>query len=101
MQPGESKRNEQRRNFYLRYAGIGLEFAGGVAGFTLLGWLVDRWLGWQPYGLVTGAVLGFVGGMYNLIRRAFEIQAGVARMRREDDEATKRRESDDFGHGTP
>jgi len=34
-----------------------------VGGF--LGYWLDRWLGWAPYSLVTGLVLGFVAGANN------------------------------------
>ena len=48
-------------------AGMGMslafEFAGAVALFWFLGFLVDRWLGIEPWGQVTGGVLGWVGGV--------------------------------------
>ena len=50
--------------------GVGMEFAAAVAGFCIVGWFMDRWLDSQPYGLLIGAILGIVGGMYNLIRYA-------------------------------
>jgi ATP synthase protein I len=37
-----------------------------VGGF--LGYWIDRWLGWAPYSLVTGLVLGFVAGVNNAWR---------------------------------
>ncbi len=43
-----------------RYLGLGLKFAAGIVGFTLLGYAVDRWLGIIPMGTVTGTVLGTV-----------------------------------------
>jgi ATP synthase protein I len=36
---------------------------GGVVGY----WL-DRWLGWTPYALVIGLILGFIGGVNNAWR---------------------------------
>ena len=36
--------------------------------FGFLGYGLDRWLGWAPYSLLTGLVLGFVGGVYNAWR---------------------------------
>ena len=35
-----------------------------------IGWLLDRWLGWEPWGLAVGFFLGFALGMYLLILRA-------------------------------
>ena len=37
-----------------------------VGGF--LGYWLDRWLGWAPWSLVTGLVLGFVAGVNNAWR---------------------------------
>jgi len=37
-----------------------------VGGF--LGYWLDRWLGWAPYALVAGLVLGFAAGVNNAWR---------------------------------
>jgi ATP synthase protein I len=58
----------------LRFLGLGLEFAAAVAGMTLVGYWIDRHYGTGPWGLLIGAGLGLVGGMYNMIREAL---AGV------------------------
>ncbi len=42
---------------------LAFEFAGAVALFLFLGWLVDRWLGIEPWGQVTGGVIGWFGGV--------------------------------------
>jgi F0F1-type ATP synthase assembly protein I len=51
-------------------AGIGFELVGAVVGLTLIGYWWDRHFGSSPWGLLTGAVLGLIGGMYNLIRQS-------------------------------
>lgn len=54
-----------------RYVGIGIEFAGAVGGFCLVGWWIDRrWEITNHWGLLICALLGLVGGMYNLVREA-------------------------------
>lgn len=51
-------------------AGMGMslafEFAGAVALFWFLGFLVDRWLGIEPIGQVVGGVLGWIGGVLHV-----------------------------------
>lgn len=55
-----------------RYLGIGLELAASVAVLALLGWWVDRHFGTAPWGVLTGALIGMIGGMYNMVRAALE-----------------------------
>jgi F0F1-type ATP synthase assembly protein I len=61
---------DKDRPSWLRFSGIGIEFAAAVAGFTMVGWWVDRHWNCRPWGLLSGAVLGLTGGMYNMIRQA-------------------------------
>jgi F0F1-type ATP synthase assembly protein I len=58
---------------YLKYSGLGFELAGSVAVFCLIGYFVDRHWGTSPIGLITGAIIGIIGGMYLLIKEAFLI----------------------------
>ncbi len=41
---------------------------GGLVGGTLIGWLLDRWLGTEPVLLITLMVLGSVGGFWSIIK---------------------------------
>ena len=41
---------------------------GGLVGGTLIGWLLDRWLGTEPVLLITLMVLGTVGGFWRIIK---------------------------------
>lgn len=52
----------------LKYAGAGFELAGAVGALCLLGYWVDRKFDTSPWGILIGAVVGIVGGLYNLIR---------------------------------
>jgi F0F1-type ATP synthase assembly protein I len=49
-------------------ASAGFEIAAAVGGFAALGWWFDRARGTAPWGLLVGALLGLIGGLYNLIR---------------------------------
>jgi hypothetical protein len=62
MFPGSGDQKELGR--YLAIGQVGLEMAAPIA----LGWLFDSYTGWSPWGVVAGAVLGFVGGMFHLVQ---------------------------------
>jgi ATP synthase protein I len=44
------------------------EFMAGVIAGAGLGWLLDRWLGTSPWGLIVFFLLGFGAGIYNVMR---------------------------------
>ncbi len=85
----EKKRGGQG---WLRYSSIGIEFAAAVVVFTLVGLWIDRSYDCRPWGVLIGAVLGLVGGMYNLIRESLaamkmaERDAKESESRRDDPE---------------
>jgi hypothetical protein len=66
--PGKPDTNTQPSTWAL--AGIGLELAGGVAVFSLIGWWLDARYSTGPWLLVLGGMLGVIGGMYNLWKQA-------------------------------
>jgi len=53
----------------MRFAGIGTELAATLVGACLLGYWIDRRFETSPWGLLTCATVGIVGGMYNMLRR--------------------------------
>ena len=66
---------------WIRLGGVGIELAAAVGGFAVVGHLIDRFKGSHPKGLLIGAVLGLIGGMYNLIKASL----AASREAREDD----------------
>jgi ATP synthase protein I len=52
------------------------EFVAGIVAGGLLGWLIDRYAGIQPFGLLIGLMFGFAAGLRNLYR-ATQSQSGV------------------------
>ncbi len=40
-----------------------------------LGWLIDRWLGISPWGLIVFLLLGFAAGVLNVMRSAGVVAA--------------------------
>ena len=70
---------------WVRHSGVGLELAGAIAGFALIGYWIDRWYETEPWGLVIGVILGLVGGLYNLVRQSLQ----AVREARIEDEAAR------------
>jgi len=58
--------DQNRKTGFANAAGIAL-FAS-VATFTIIGYLLDRWFGTQPWFLIGGIVLGSAGGLFEFIR---------------------------------
>ena len=63
----EDDQQEVNRKSGLAYAAAISLFAAVVTGL-IIGWLLDRWLGTQPWLLVVGLVLGAAAGFYEFIR---------------------------------
>jgi len=66
----ESEASGSSRQELWRLSGLGAEFTGVVAGLTIIGHLLDRWLGTLPWMTVGGAALGMGAGGYKFIREA-------------------------------
>ena len=50
------------------------ELVAGVLVGAGLGWLIDRWLGISPWGLIVFLLLGFAAGVLNVMRSAGVVQ---------------------------
>lgn len=75
------------RPSWVRLANLGFELAAAIGGFVLVGWWVDRHWGTSPRGVLVGALLGLVGGMYNLIKASL---TAASEARREDHDRESR-----------
>ena len=64
--PSKSTAAENRKAGFAYAAGITV-FASVVAGAGF-GYLLDRWLGTEPWGLVGGLVLGSAAGLFEFVR---------------------------------
>jgi ATP synthase protein I len=61
------------------------ELVAGVLVGAGLGWLIDRWLGTSPFGLLGLLLLGFAAGVLNVMRSAGVMSGGVPDSTRRDD----------------
>lgn len=72
----EARRVEEERrsgwSIGLRY---GSDFFAGVLVGAGGGLVIDRLLGWTPWGLIVGLILGFAAGTLNVVRAARDINA--------------------------
>ncbi len=62
-----------KRPRWMGLAGQGIELTAAVVGFGLAGYWVGGYFGNSRIGLLIGAVLGIIGGLYNLIRSALKV----------------------------
>jgi F0F1-type ATP synthase assembly protein I len=80
--PGTKK----HRRGWVRLSGIGVEFAAAVVGLTLVGFWIGRGMGHGRGGLLIGALLGIVGGGYNLIRQSLSAMKEAEQQDKRDDD---------------
>lgn len=64
--PKTSDQNENRKAGFAYAAGITL--VASVVSFCGLGYLLDRWLGTDPWLLIAGIVLGSAAGLFEFVR---------------------------------
>ncbi len=56
-----------------KMSGMGLELVGAIGTMAVIGWLLDRWLGTDPWLIVTGLGVGLIAGMVRFFRTALAV----------------------------
>jgi len=74
---------DRERSRLMRYASMGFELAASIIGLTLLGLWIDYRYQTGPKGVLVGAGLGIVGGLYNFLRAAVRLSAAEREQTRE------------------
>lgn len=67
---GSGPRQASDTSAFARGFRLSSEMVGGVLVGAGLGWLLDRWLGTTPWGLIVFLLLGFAAGVLNVMRAA-------------------------------
>jgi ATP synthase protein I len=67
---GTEPRPTADRTAFARGFRLSSELVAGVVVGALIGWLLDRWLGISPWGLILFLLLGFAAGVLNVMRAA-------------------------------
>jgi ATP synthase protein I len=67
---GSAARQPADFSGFARGLRLSSELVAGVAVGALIGWLLDRWLGISPWGMIVFLLLGFAAGILNVMRAA-------------------------------
>ncbi len=54
-----------------KYMAVASSMTGSVLGLGAIGYFLDHKFGWPQYGVLTGALLGVVIGMYELYKSIY------------------------------
>ena len=64
-----TKKEDQEENRKASFAyAAGISLFGVVVAFCAFGWMVDKWFGIAPWGLIGGIVLGSALGLFEFVR---------------------------------
>jgi ATP synthase protein I len=69
-EPASGKRPRADAAGFARGFRLSSELVAGVLVGAFIGWVIDRWLGISPWGMIVFLLLGFAAGVVNVIRAA-------------------------------
>lgn len=70
----EPKRPAGGQSALVRAFRLSAEFIAGVAAGGLIGWSFDQFTGASPWGMIVFLMLGFVTGVYNVMRATGQLK---------------------------
>jgi len=76
VEPGSASGPTADVSGFARGMRLSAELVGGVVLGFLFGWLIDRWLGTSPWGMIVFLLLGFAAGVLNVMRSAGVVKPG-------------------------
>ena len=76
VESGSASQPSADMSGFARGMRLSAELVGGVAIGFILGWLIDRWLGTSPWGMIVLLLLGFAAGVLNVMRSAGVVRPG-------------------------
>ena len=86
-EPDEHPSNATRSDL-ARGLKLSSEFIAGIVVGALIGYLIDRFAGTSPFGLIVFLMLGFAAGILNVLRETGAVARPETRMRdKPDDES--------------
>ncbi len=68
------KSEKKYQRTVMRYSHLGIQLALTMGLFTFLGHFLEKKYGFIPWGIVTGAMIGFVIGFYHLLKGAKQME---------------------------
>ncbi|MBL0922261.1 MAG: AtpZ/AtpI family protein, partial [Phycisphaerales bacterium] len=77
--PDKPNDNSKQTSQLVRISGMGTELAAAIIGMTLLGYLIDRFGGTSPWGVLGGAAVGILGCSFYKPAAAAELSRGGVR----------------------
>jgi ATP synthase protein I len=92
---GSADRATANASGYARGFRLSTELVAGVLVGAGLGWLLDRWLGISPWGLIVFLLLGFAASVLNVMRAAGLASGGVPDSTRRDERSRNRAPDDE------
>ena len=65
---GDQEPKDENNSGWMTFLSQGMQLAGTVGLFVFLGYWLDSSMGWSPWGMVAGGLLGSGVGLYQFVK---------------------------------